>query len=88
MWTDEDIDCVCSTRGEPGIEALKHLLEGWVEARVDRDGEEGGIVASLRVTERLEEVTASLEDAISGLERSGTPPGGRVDRPPNGASRP
>jgi tRNA modification GTPase len=69
VWADEDIDCVCSTRGEPGIEALRRLLMGWVEERVAGDAEEGGIVASLRVTERLEEVKSSLEKAISGLER-------------------
>ena len=69
VWTDEEIDCVCSTRGEPGIEALRHLLVGWVEERVAGDGEEGGIVASLRVTERLEEVKSDLEEAIAGLER-------------------
>ena len=69
VWTDEDIDCVCSTRGEPGIDALRHLLVGWVEERVAGDGEEGGIVASLRVTERLEEVKSDLEEAMAGLER-------------------
>ena len=69
VWGDEDIDCVCSTRGEPGIETLRRLLMGWVEERVAGDAEEGGIVASLRVTERLEEVKSSLEAAISGLER-------------------
>lgn len=69
LWSDEDIDCVCSTRGEPGIEALRRLLVGWVEERVAGDAEEGGIVASLRVTERLEEVKSSLEEAISGLGR-------------------
>jgi tRNA modification GTPase len=68
-WADEDIDCVTSTRGEPGIEALQRLLVGWVEERVAGDAEEGGIVASLRVTERLEEVKSSLEEAVSGLER-------------------
>ena len=69
VWVDGDIDCVCSTRGEPGIGALRRLLAGWVEERVAGDAEEGGIVASLRVTERLEEVKSSLEKAISGLER-------------------
>ena len=69
VWPDGDIECVCSTRGEPGIAALRRLLEGWVEERVAGDAEEGGIVASLRVTERLEEVKSSLEKAISGLER-------------------
>ena len=69
VWADEDIDCVSSTRGEPGIEAVQRLLASWVEARVAGDAEEGGIVASLRVTERLEEVKSSLEDAISGLDR-------------------
>jgi tRNA modification GTPase len=69
VWTDEDIDCVCSTRGEPGIEALSHLLVRWVEERVAGDGEEGGIVASLRVTERLEEVKSALAEAMAGLER-------------------
>ena len=67
MWADEDIDCVCSTRGEPGIEALRRLLVGWVEG-VWPETPEGGIVASLRVTERLEEVKSSLDKAISGLE--------------------
>ena len=82
---DGEIDCVCSTRGEPGIEVVQHLLTGWVEERVAGDAEEGGIVASLRVTERLEGVKSSLEDAISGLERQ-MPVGGRVGRSPSGAS--
>ena len=69
VWADEDVDCVCSTRGEPGIEALQRRLAGWVEERVAGDAEEGGIVASLRVTERLEEVKSGVEGAISGLER-------------------
>jgi tRNA modification GTPase len=69
LWTDEDVDCVSSTRGEPGIEGLQRLLANWVEDRVAGDAEEGGIVASLRVTERLEEVKSSLEEAISGLDR-------------------
>jgi tRNA modification GTPase len=68
VWIDEgDIDCVCSTRGEPGIGAVRRILEGWVLARVDGDAEEGGIVASLRVTERLEEVESCVRNAISGL---------------------
>jgi len=70
VWTDEDIDCVCSTRGTPGIEAVRRLLECWVEECAARDGEEGGIVASLRVTECLEESKSSLEEAMSGLDRS------------------
>ena len=69
VWTDEDIDCVCSTRGEPGIETLRHLLVGWVEERLAGDAEEGGIVASLRVTGRLEEAKSDLEEAVSGLQR-------------------
>jgi tRNA modification GTPase len=69
VWGDEDTDCVCSTRSEPGIDALRGLLVAWIEERLAGDAEEGGIVASLRVTERLEEVTSSLEEAISGLER-------------------
>ena len=48
---------------------MRCLLVGWVEERLAGDAEEGGIVASLRVTERLEEVKSSLEEAISGLER-------------------
>jgi len=68
MWSDK-IDCVCSTRGEPGIGRLQCLLTAWVEERVSGDAEEGGIVASLRVTERLEETKARLDGAISGLER-------------------
>jgi tRNA modification GTPase len=42
---------------------------GWVEERLAGDAEEGGIVASLRVTERLEEAKSDLEEAVSGLER-------------------
>jgi tRNA modification GTPase len=72
VWTAEEIDCVCSTQGEPGIEGLRRLLVGWVEERVAGDAEEGGIVASLRVTERLEEAKSGVEEAISGLA-SGMP---------------
>jgi tRNA modification GTPase len=69
VWTDEDIDCVCSTWAEPGIEELRRRLVGWVEERVTGDAEEGGMVASLRVTERLEEVKSGLEEARLGLGR-------------------
>jgi tRNA modification GTPase len=69
VWTDEDIDCVCSTRGAPGVEVLRRLLEGWVEERVAGDAEEGGIVASVRVTDRLERVKSNLEEVVSGLAR-------------------
>jgi len=69
VWANDDIDCVCSTRDQSGIDTLRSLLAGWVEERVAGDGEEGGIVASLRVTEHLEQVSSSLEEAISGLER-------------------
>ena len=41
----------------------------WVEERVAGDGEEGGIVASLRVMECLEEVKSDLQEALAGLER-------------------
>ena len=69
VWANDDIDCVCSTRDQSGIDTLRSLLAGWVEERVAGDAEEGGIVASLRVTEHLEQVSSSLEEAISGLER-------------------
>lgn len=67
-WTDAEIDCVSSAHREPGTESLRRRLTEWVEARLAGDAEEGGIVASLRVTERLEAAKASMEAAVSALE--------------------
>jgi tRNA modification GTPase len=51
---DVESDCACSALSEAGIAPLRKCLESWVTERVAVDADEGGIVASLRVRERLE----------------------------------
>ena len=43
-------------------------LNRWVDTRTTVDGDEGGIVASLRVLERLTAGRAALDRAADGLE--------------------
>jgi len=65
--SEADLDCVCSTVGEPGTDALKRLLANWIGDRVSSDAEEGGIVASLRVMEHLQRAESCLSEAVSAL---------------------
>src|SRR5262249_45188224 len=48
-------ECECSALTGEGLASVVGLLERWVEGRVSTDGEEGGIVPSLRVLERLQD---------------------------------
>lgn len=72
-WDDEAVpDCVCSALTGAGMAQLEERLSQWVDARTAADGDEGGIVASLRVLDRLAAAQAALICAAEGLE-SGAP---------------
>jgi tRNA modification GTPase len=67
-WTDpEPIDVVCSATTRLGIESLRERLAQWVNSRAGDDGDEGGIVVSLRVRERLEATMAALGRVAAAL---------------------
>lgn len=57
------IDCACSALTGAGVGALQDLLSKWVIDRTGPDGEEGGIVASLRVLEHLIVALQSIDSA-------------------------
>jgi len=63
---------VCSALTGAGMAELAERLNRWVDTRTTVDGDEGGIVASLRVLERLTAGKAALDRAADGLE-SGMP---------------
>lgn len=63
----EGVDCECSSVSAAGIAGLRRRLAEWVELRTGSDAEEGGIVASLRVSEQLEIARAALDRALDGL---------------------
>jgi tRNA modification GTPase len=62
-------DGACSALTGAGVDLLRARLERWVRARVAPDGEEGAIVASLRVADGLERAHASVARAALGLEK-------------------
>jgi tRNA modification GTPase len=57
---EEEINCTCSALTRAGMENVTKLLERWVNGRTAADGDEGGVVASLRVLERLDACRAAL----------------------------
>jgi len=61
-------DCVCSALTGAGIAPLRERLSQWVDTRTTIDGDEGGIVASLRVLEKLAAGKTALDRAAEGLE--------------------
>jgi tRNA modification GTPase len=61
-------EIACSALTGAGIERLKERLGEWVEKRTAGDADEGGVVASLRVLERLEQTCMLLASAARGLE--------------------
>jgi tRNA modification GTPase len=63
----EEGDCVCSALSEAGAAPLRKCLENWVTERVTADADEGGIVASLRVRERLEAARSACSIAGDAL---------------------
>jgi tRNA modification GTPase len=63
------IDCACSALTGAGVGALQALLGNWVTGRTGADGEEGGIVASLRVLEHLVVAHQRVDDAVRQLEK-------------------
>jgi len=69
-WADPDLSgYVCSALTGDGIGRIKAWLREWVEQRTASDGEEGGIVASLRVVDTLEAAAVALRRAADELGR-------------------
>jgi tRNA modification GTPase len=68
---DEGIDahCVCSALTGEGLPELSERLTRWVRERTASDGEERGIVASLRVLEGLRTVRLATSQAAEALAR-------------------
>jgi len=67
-WTDlAPADLACSALTGLGLDSLRAKLAQWVSGRAGEDGDEGGIVVSLRVRERLESAMAALGRANEGL---------------------
>jgi tRNA modification GTPase len=67
-WPGTDMcDLMCSALTGIGIDALRRRLEQWVSGRTGEDGDEGGVVVSLRVQEQLEAARKALAHAGEGL---------------------
>jgi tRNA modification GTPase len=62
-------DVECSALTGAGVEVVRRRVERWVRARVAPDGEEGAIVASLRVADGLERAHATVARAALGLQK-------------------
>ena len=58
-----DFDCVCSALTCEGVDLLHRRLGQWVESRISSDGDEAGVMASLRVIDRLESAAFGLRRA-------------------------
>ena len=71
-WVDAEVDCVCSALTGAGVPEVLGRLGAWAKAQSGDDAEEGGIVASFRVMERLGRSCSALDRAAAGL-RSGLP---------------
>ena len=72
-WVAADLsDCACSALTGEGTDWLKAWLREWVEQRTACDGDEGGIVASLRVGESLEAALVAVRHARDELGHSPT----------------
>jgi tRNA modification GTPase len=60
-------ECSCSALTGEGVSALIERLERWVEEHTRVDGEEGGIVPSLRVLDKLGSAREALDRVASTL---------------------
>ena len=64
----EPSDRACSALTGAGVAELKALLEQWVDRRAGIDADEGGVVASLRVSEHLHVARAGLARSAAAFE--------------------
>ncbi len=70
MWhAPGHAECVCSALTGEGLASVVGWLERWVKRRARVDGDEGGIVASLRVLERLMSAREDLSRVTNTLGR-------------------
>jgi len=63
------VECACSALTGEGLARVVEWLGKWVKQRTASDGDEGGIVASLRVGERLSSARDGLDRAVNALDR-------------------
>ncbi|HEV8440228.1 MAG TPA: tRNA uridine-5-carboxymethylaminomethyl(34) synthesis GTPase MnmE [Methylomirabilota bacterium] len=69
VWDEPSIEaCVCSAVTGAGLDHLRDRIREWVERRTAADGDEGGIVASLRVVESLDRAVSLLRHAAAEME--------------------
>src|SRR5262249_13671680 len=68
-WSANEVDCACSALSGTGVTDVLTRLTAWVDGRATVDAEEGGIVASLRVTERIADALRAVEAARHALAR-------------------
>ncbi len=73
------VSLVCSALTGAGVQSLRDALCGWVRERTGFDGDEGGIVASVRATEALAGCERSLLAALMSHERGSGPEALLVD---------
>jgi tRNA modification GTPase len=66
-WSHEVAECSCSSLTGMGLAEVRTRLENWVKERTAADGEEGGVVASLRVEEQLGRGCSALDRAALAL---------------------
>jgi tRNA modification GTPase len=65
-WRQVDPEeCRCSALTGTGVASLVGLLERWVGQRTQVDGDEGGIVPSLRVLDKLESARESMSRMVT-----------------------
>jgi tRNA modification GTPase len=62
-------ECSCSALTGSGVEALMGMLERWVAQRTSVDGQEGGIVPSLRVLDKLGAAREAMSRVATTLDR-------------------
>jgi tRNA modification GTPase len=68
-WKDEcACDWECSALTGEGLASLHRAIGEWVKQRITADADEGGIVASVRVLDRMERARALLASAVAALE--------------------
>lgn len=59
--------CRCSALTGAGLERLRQMIDEWVKRRTGFDADEGGVTASLRVLEELENAGRALRRAADGM---------------------
>lgn len=64
-----EVDCECSALSGAGIAEVRSRLDAWAKSQTEADGDEAGVVASLRVSEEIERARRSLGAVVAGLAK-------------------